>query len=182
MEPPVVAANPYAAPVAAVADGFEMQVPREPARRMRRLGAVLLDGVVVGIPYAILFGVMYLARHRGFAGRSIELFVGTMSLATLLLLCVIVIDLVLLYRHGQTIGKRWLKIRIVRRDGSRCGLLRIIFLRVLPISLVALSLGFFLSFLTGVAFLPRLLDALFVFRADRRCIHDHIADTVVVKA
>jgi uncharacterized RDD family membrane protein YckC len=82
--------------------------------------------------------------------------------------------LVLLYRSGQTIGKKIVGIRIVRTDGSRAGLLRILGLRyIVPGVISAIPLlGFFFA----------LADALVIFGEQRRCIHDYIADTIVVDA
>jgi uncharacterized RDD family membrane protein YckC len=67
-----------------------------------------------------------------------------------------------------------LGIRVVRRDGSHCGLARIFFARYLPVTLLGA-----VPFVGG---LVSLVDALLIFRDDRRCLHDEIADTIVVKA
>ena len=91
-----------------------------------------------------------------------------------LVIGVLVVNMVLLHRHGQTIAKRWLNIRIVRTDGSRCGLLRVIFARALPVGL--------LGAIPMIGWLISLLDSLLIFRDDYRCLHDHFADTIVVKA
>jgi uncharacterized RDD family membrane protein YckC len=88
-------------------------------------------------------------------------------------LAVAIINLVLAHRYGQTIAKRWFSLRVVRSDGSRADLPRIVFLRnLLPAVIGAVP------FLGSIF---QLADPLFIFRADRRCIHDHIADTIVVQ-
>jgi uncharacterized RDD family membrane protein YckC len=78
----------------------------------------------------------------------------------------------MLYRSGQTIGKRALDIAVVRSDGSPVALSRYIFLRVAPMWLLGLIplVGRFIG----------LVDPLLIFGKERRCLHDLIADTIVV--
>ena len=157
--------NPYAAPSAHVADAMEDE-GQVLAERLTRLGAVLIDGVIVMIAYVPLI-IWYFRTQQG-GSASLFGFIGG-----LLLLALLVYNLVLLHQHGQTIGKKLLNIRIVRTDGSRAGLARIFFMRILPISLLSAIpfLGFFVA----------LVDPLLIFRDSRQCLHDQIADTVVVK-
>jgi uncharacterized RDD family membrane protein YckC len=89
-----------------------------------------------------------------------------------LTLVVIVINVSLLSRNGQTIGKRAVGTKIVRTDGSKVELSRLIALRWLPVFALR-----FIPFLGGLA---GLADALVIFGSDRRCIHDYIADTIVI--
>lgn len=74
--------------------------------------------------------------------------------------------------RAQTLGKMALGIKIVTLDGENADLKRILLLRVLPVTLV--------SVVPGIGSVLSTLDALFIFRADQRCIHDHIAGTRVV--
>ena len=59
-------------------------------------------------------------------------------------------------------------------ETSAAGLSRIVLLRMVPMSIVA-----YIPFVGG---LLNLVDILFIFGRDRRCIHDLIADTIVVQA
>jgi uncharacterized RDD family membrane protein YckC len=89
------------------------------------------------------------------------------------LLIVMVVNLVLLQRNGQTIGKKMLGIRIVRSDGSRATLGRIFWLR-----------GFVNGLFYYIPFVGRLyalVDSLAIFGSARRCVHDYVADTIVVR-
>jgi uncharacterized RDD family membrane protein YckC len=79
----------------------------------------------------------------------------------------------LLATRGQTIGKMLLGLRIVRSDGSAASAGKVIGLRY--------GLCWLLAFIPLVGGLFGLIDALMIFRADRRCLHDLIADTIVVK-
>jgi uncharacterized RDD family membrane protein YckC len=82
----------------------------------------------------------------------------------------------LLATRGQTIGKRLCGIRIVRTDGTPASLWRILSLRLFPIILLsALPLHHLSNVFTW-------LDCLLIFRPSHQCLHDQIADTVVVKA
>ena len=76
--------------------------------------------------------------------------------------------------NGQTVGKKLLKIKIVRSDGTAADFQRIVVFRLLPVYLVQLVpvIGGFIG----------LLDVLFIFRSSRQCIHDQIADTIVINA
>ena len=75
----------------------------------------------------------------------------------------------LLSVEGQTIGKSLMKIKIVREeDGSNPGFYHAVFLR------------YFLPMLMSMVPLLGLIDILYIFREDRRCIHDHLADTIVI--
>ena len=164
--------NPYAAPAAFVAD----DAPREQllADRGVRLAAALLDGLFVGfsvLPMAIAFvwALDANGQPQFRAGQVLAL-----GLGGLLVLALLAWNCVLLQRNGQTVAKKMLGIRGVRRDGSHCGLARIFFARYLPVTV--------LSVIPFIGSLVSLVDALLIFRDDRRCLHDEIADTIVVTA
>jgi uncharacterized RDD family membrane protein YckC len=183
--PPLPPVNPYAAPTARVSDVALDGQQLELADRGARLGAVIIDGMLFGIlamvmAFGFIAGAGTFSAIGGRAGgepSTVGLVVG--SIATIALIALTVINFVWLYQSGQSVAKRWLKIRIVRTDGSRCGLARIIFLRVLPLALAG---GLLNLVAPALGYLVRIIDALFIFRSDYRCLHDHIADTIVVKA
>ena len=164
--------NPYAAPVAAVAD----EAPREQelADRLTRLGAVFVDGIFFSFSIVPAFVAMAFIGGNSSPGQvDTAVYVG-FGLGLLLFFGLVAWNCVLLSRRGQTVAKKMLGIRVVRRDGSHCGLARIFFARYLPVTL--------LSVIPFVGGLVSLVDALLIFRDDRRCLHDEIADTIVVKA
>lgn len=80
----------------------------------------------------------------------------------------------LLATQGQTIGKWVYGIRVVRTDRSKVGLRRILMLREMPLFVItAIPLPY-------VSAALMLLDAIFIFRSSRQCLHDQLADTVVI--
>ncbi len=86
---------------------------------------------------------------------------------------IIVYNLVLFHRQGQTLGKRIMGIKVIRSNGDRCSLRRFVFLRY---ALVALLGGIpFIGIFVSIA------DPLLIFRESRQCLHDTIADTIVIK-
>jgi uncharacterized RDD family membrane protein YckC len=93
-------------------------------------------------------------------------------ISALAILAVFIYQNYLVTMTGQTIGKRLAKIRIVKLDGQNPGFVSAVLLRS--------WLGAVISWIPLVGSLYGLVDALFIFRADRRCIHDQIAGTRVV--
>lgn len=161
-------ANPFAPPQAEVADvQADGQAPL--AGRGVRLGAVLIDLVVQ------VLAIWLVGRLLGMDFFEPEPTAGALVLNVAIGLAVfLLVQGVLLVRRGQTIGKRLLAIRIVRPDGGRVAPGRLLGLRY--------GIGFAVSAVPLVGVLFGLVDALLIFRADRRCLHDIIADTIVVRA
>ena len=95
-------------------------------------------------------------------------------IAGVLLLVLMIANLYFLATRGQTLGKMVCKIKIVDLAGQNPGFVKAFLLRsVVPGIIGAVPiLGPFFS----------LADPLFIFREDRRCLHDLIAGTNVVKA
>ena len=170
-------ANPYAAPAAVVDDVAAWDahdLENRKAGRGKRLGAALLDGLINLIWAAPIFWGATMATDVNKGFKPAAPMVGVLLLGLVLLIGVFVVNCVMLHRHGQTLGKRALDIAIVRTDGNRMGLTRYIFVRVLPISLLGM-----IPYLGG---LITLVDLLMIFGKERRCLHDLIADTIVVDA
>jgi uncharacterized RDD family membrane protein YckC len=75
--------------------------------------------------------------------------------------------------NGQSIGKRMVGIKVVRTDGSRASFARIFLLRNAANALPNL--------LPYVGWLYQLVDPLLIYQESRQCLHDKIADTIVVR-
>ena len=162
--------NRYAPPRAPVTDAPELD--GELAGRGVRLGAAIIDGIILGLviwPYAMT--TEYWARAmQGQVEMSDLLQLSLVSLIAFLLL-----HGYLLHTSGQTIGKRLLGIRIVSAvDGQLLSVGKLFGLRYVPIQIA--------SVIPVIGNILPLVDALFIFREDRRCLHDIIAGTKVVKA
>ncbi len=159
--------NPFAPPQAEVADVAAAGPTL--GGRGARLGAVLIDGclqigVMLAVNAVLPFGLLS-------QDESIGQLV-TNALAGLAFF--LVIQGWLLVKHGQTVGKKLLGLRIVRTDGSRASPARLLGLRY--------AIGWLLSAVPLVGGLYALVDSLCIFRASRKCLHDTIADTIVVAA
>lgn len=153
--------NPYATPQSSQAVPAT-PLRQEPAGRAIRLGAVLIDNVLFTI--AFLPGYLLLLEETATSTASVLQWIAPVT--GLLGLGLLGYNLWLLHRQGQTLAKSWLGTRIVRTDGSRSGLGWIFWLR------------YFLPTLIGaipcVGGIFSLVDALFIFADDRRCLHDHM--------
>jgi uncharacterized RDD family membrane protein YckC len=152
--------------------------PQPLAGRGARLAAALLDsvaGLVAIIPGLVLmFAGMPSARAQTLedpVGNDLNMLLGVTVLG-ISVLVLIFYQFRLLAREGQTIGKRLMHIRIVTyEDDSLPGAGRAIWRRAILNGI----LGNFIP-------LYALIDLLFIFGAERRCLHDYIAGTKVVEA
>lgn len=135
------------------------------ARRRERLAAYVIDALIatlIMVPLLIYFGLDKLSSGEP-AMILIMLGYGVLSF-----LC---IHGYLIYERGQTVGKHFLHIRVEDRNGNQASFSRYFFRRYL-IMAVFYSLPF-------IGPLISLLDPLFIFRSNRRCLHDEIAQTQV---
>jgi len=161
--------NPYQAPQTTVAD-VASHGGTELATRSSRLTAIFLDGLILAAIWVpILFGTGYWQKAMANAlstGSLLLYFVGGFALFVL-------VQGWPLAQSAQTWGKKLLGIRIVHLDGSQPTLATLLLKRYLPIQVV--------SAIPLIGWIASLVDALFIFRDDRRCVHDLIAGTQVIK-
>lgn len=166
MEP----ANPYSPPQASLADAHQDTVLA--ATRGQRLIAVLLDAVInlaFALPLMFVSGIFEYSK-RG-QQPPLLLMLGMVAVS---FIPFILIHGYFLKRNGQTLGKKIVGIKITDLNNEVPRLSKILLLRYLPISLVTL--------IPSVGNILVCIDSLFIFRSDRRCIHDLIAGTKVVQA
>jgi len=137
-----------------------------------RLAAALIDFLIVGIPGILILIFIYqfvnLAQAIGKFGLYFTLIqIGVFQSLFLL------INGQLLYKNGQTMGKKFMNLKIVEINNKPLEIQASYGLRYLVPSLLPLIpvFGYVLS----------LVDFLLIFAKDRRCIHDHLAGTKVVK-
>ena len=131
------------------------------ASRIDRFFASAIDGVlpfITAVPFVLLAGM-----------TDLEIFVHLVYFAICALLF---LQAYLLSTTGQSIGKKTMKIKIVKLDTRQKG-------GFITIVLIRSTLNFFLGLI--VPFYS-FIDALFIFGEDRRCIHDLMAGTCVIDA
>lgn len=163
--------NPYQGPGAQPIPRFPAIPSYDLATRGSRLVAQLLNLlVIVGILFAGAFLGSFLASAIGSAEASAAIMILGVGLPLALLL---IYNLRLLAESGQSLGKKWMGIRIVRSNGEKAVLSQILIMRYLPIQLIgAIPI---LGPIVG------LIDLLMIFGDEQRCLHDRIADTLVVR-
>ena len=135
-----------------------------------RLAAVLLDGVIqIPMVIALVVGIVMTD------GNQEEIGIALIGLSVILFLALAIYQLVIISRDGQSIGKRIMKIRIVKyEDNSNPGFVHAVLLRAFVNGLIG-----------GIPFVGpiySLADPLFIFGEEHRCLHDLIASTKVVEA
>jgi uncharacterized RDD family membrane protein YckC len=171
--------NLYAPPKSAVKD-VESDEALELASRWGRLGAVMLDGFIGFIGFTPAYVMNFATIAQQSRGNPLGVWINlakTGSWFYIGLICALVvlaIDITLLARNGQTIGKKLLGIKVVRVDGSPVSFVRVFFVRYV--------FNTFLTLIPLVGSLYSLVDSLMIFGESRRTVHDRIADTIVIKA
>jgi uncharacterized RDD family membrane protein YckC len=166
--------NPYAPPRAAVRDIADPSALTAPADRGTRLGAAILDGIIlmVMVYMPLMFVAVFAGAAGAAAGDSVAGALGVVGIGLTLVGFTVWCWLTIRYirRNGQSIAKKIVGIRVIRTDGSPASLGRVFWLRNVVNGLIS------------IVPLYGLVDALFIFGDSRRCLHDKIADTIVVKA
>lgn len=148
----------------------------------KRFGAFVIDTVIMMI--ALVFFLQYLglepSQSTDMEAAQTEMLQKLQSLpdsskrllAFSPIICFFLLHGFLLYQYGQTIGKRILGIAIVTMDNQK------------PVFTMLILQRYISQWLMGmvpvIGLLLRLADILFIFRADKRCIHDHLAKTKVI--
>jgi len=153
---------------------IEPEAPEtELAGRGMRLIAVLLDGflgALIVLPVLYFSGFLDVNHYEPAAQITQSIINAIIGMVVFFIL-----NGYLLVTRGQTIGKRIVEVRIVTSaDGKLPPAGRLIGLRyILPQIIYLVPL---------IGPLLGLLDALFIFGSNRRCLHDYLAGTQVIKA
>ena len=142
------------------------------ASRWKRLGGVLIDGVLVMI---ITFPVMQITGVLEQIRRGEQMTIGQQFTSTLIgAVIFLLLNGYLLFKKGQTIGKLAVKIRIVDHDGNVPNIGKLLVLRSYIFGLT--------PYIPIVGPLINLLDGVLIFNKQRRCLHDYLAGTWVINA
>ncbi|MCY3883892.1 MAG: RDD family protein [Gammaproteobacteria bacterium] len=181
-------ANPYAAPTSDLLPDATSREGTEVASRLKRLGAVVLDLVILGGSQILTLFLIGLVIGRNLIGEAFStaeseelewfatnLLDGSVYLGLAIDAAVfLIINGYLLATRGQSIGKLFMNIAIVSEDTRQVQPIgKLLILRYFPIY----ALQVVMYFLYSLVFI---LDALFIFRDDRRTFHDIMAGTTVI--
>jgi uncharacterized RDD family membrane protein YckC len=163
--------NRYAPPNATVDEPrpLESDAP-ELATRWQRFCAAFVDGIIATIIACAVLIPTYGLDSMAALGRAPSMFLGGLLL-DYVIYCAI--QAWFLYTSSQTIGKRVVGLRIVRPDNTHADIGRL---------LLRLAIMTFSGLIPLIGKIFGLVDVLFIFSASRRCLHDHIAGTIVVTA
>ena len=165
--------NPYAPPRARVRD---IAAPKEQlvlAERSSRLGAAIVDGLIfaamVYIPLILGTVISAAGSDAGGEPNPIFLMLG-LGLAFAGFVVWTYMTLKQMGATGQSLAKKYFNIKVVRSDGSAASLSNLIWKRNV------------VNWLLGIIPLYGMVEVLFIFGEERQCLHDKIADTIVVEA
>jgi uncharacterized RDD family membrane protein YckC len=176
-----MATNPYAPPRATVTDVQDPAGEIVLADRGTRFGAAMVDGLIfstlVYVPLFLIFrlgpGAAVLAGGTPSGSAAVTVIGGALlTLAGFATWCWFTIKYV--RANGQSIAKRLMGIKVVRTDGASITLSRSFWMRN------AFNSAISVIPLLGVVYV--LADMLFIFSESRQCLHDKLADTIVVIA
>lgn len=157
--------NPFAPPATAAEPSPRAVVDLRKAMIGSRFQAALFDNVLT---FVIVLPVLLIASSKDASGPG---------LAVLVILTIAALwsyQWYLVTTTGQTLGKRWAGIRIVKVDGSPLTFVSGVVLRSWVFAL--------LSAIPGIGALVALADVLAIFGSERRCLHDQLAGTTVIEA
>lgn len=163
--------NPYQPPTSLEPMADSQRAHDGSASRMSRFWAAMIDGVlaiIIFVPLQYFAGVF-----RDFPKISAPPFPQSLLWGVAGFVITLVLHGTFLARSAQTIGKKALGIQIVNAsDGKPAAFGTIVLRRLLPVTAVAQ--------IPYVGSVVAIVNVLFIFRKDRRCVHDHIAGTRVV--
>lgn len=141
------------------------------ASRWARLGAAMIDSLI-GLAFSL--PVLYISGAWDYmsTGQTAPISILAFNVVAGFIIFM-ALHGYLLKSKGQTIGKKLVGTAIVDMDGNLPVFSKVVLLRYLPLSLISIIplVGNFLA----------LADSLFIFRKNKRCVHDLIAGTKVIK-
>jgi uncharacterized RDD family membrane protein YckC len=175
---PSPSANPYAPPRARVRDVAAPKAALVLAERSARLGAAIVDGLIFT---AMVYLPMIVAMAFVGAAASATTPETTDTTAGLILFGGVALMFVgfivwtwmtlkQMKATGQSLAKKYFNIKVVRGDGSPASLGNLFWKRNM------------LTWLISIIPFYGIVEVLFIFAEDRRCLHDRMADTIVVEA
>ncbi|MEE6450342.1 RDD family protein [Gottfriedia acidiceleris] len=146
------------------------------ASRSSRLLAILVDGF---ISFLFIFAISTITGMTKFTTFFNPTRVDKFDIGTSLLSIISVILFYILIPtfvwKGQTVGKRWLNIAVVKNDDQEVNL------KTMTIREIFFILGYIkIQYLSLVVGFVAFIDPFFIFSSERKTLHDLIAKTKVI--
>jgi uncharacterized RDD family membrane protein YckC len=172
----VTTVNPYAPPAADSDLAEELQSGELlRATRGQRFWAALIDGLLTLPLVMIGWFVAVAAQVSWISDRVTYALIVQASLLPLN-----VYQWVLVARTGQTLGKRWTHLQIVKVDGQPVDFISGVVLRYWIFYFSFLAIAVVAPSLNWIPSAVWLVNILLIFGAAHRCLHDYLAGTQVV--
>lgn len=162
--------NPYAAPEAEIESGDDAD--SRLATRWQRFRAAFGDTMFVVIAMRVVLPVLGINGNTSPGASSVTYLITFFMLQSYFLIT-----------NGQTLGKKITGIKIVDSDGNLPSFKQIL-LRYSPMILINSLAGLLTTASIGALAALNILamaDNLLIFRASRKCFHDDLAGTQVIK-
>lgn len=139
------------------------------------MGLVAMVGALGGLVLALLAGLPLEGANADEPGAA---FFVTVAVAMLAVVPVSILQWYLVATRGQSIAKIVLGMRILKDDGTPCGFMNGVVLRVWGFAIIS----FFAQLLSCgmLGWVVTLVDGGMIFRDSRQTLHDVIASTIVV--
>ena len=149
--------------------------------KVERLAAYIIDSLIAFLSM-IPLGSQFFTAVNDFSAGSIDSInsltienTNNFTLGIFLIILQFIIQGYLITTRGQSIGKIAMSLRIVNSiDGTNPGFIKAFLVRFILTQIIT-SIPYI-----GVIYF--FADPLFIFRSDRRCIHDLMANTIVVES
>lgn len=162
--------NPYAPPRARVRDVAAPSASIVLAGPGSRLGAAIVDSLIFSAMVYIPMLVGGLAVGAGSDDGNPAFVVVGLGLGFVGFVVWTWLTLKQMKETGQSLAKKYFNIKVVHTDGSQVALSTLILKRNV------------LTWLLSIIPLYGIIDVLFIFSEQRQCLHDKMADTLVVLA
>ena len=149
--------------------------------KIERLAAYIIDSLIAFLSM-IPLGSQFFTAVNDFSAGSIDSInsltienTNNFTLGIFLIILQFIIQGYLITTRGQSIGKIAMSLRIVNSiDGTNPGFIKAFLVRFILTQII--------TSIPYIGFIYIFADPLFIFRSDRRCIHDLMANTIVVES
>ena len=149
--------------------------------KVERLAAYIIDSLIAFLSM-IPLGSQFFTAVNDFSAGSIDSInsltlenTNNFTLGIFLIILQFIIQGYLITTRGQSIGKIVMSLRIVNSiDGTNPGFIKAFLVRFILTQII--------TSIPYLGYIYFFADPLFIFRSDRRCIHDLMANTIVVES